>query len=416
MRLAMENSDDLLTDLFRAYYDARVHKRNTRSQLAFELDLERNLFDLYEQIRDRNYKPAPAMCFITHIPVKREIFASAFRDRVVHHLLFNYLAPLFEKQMIFDSYSCRKQKGTLLGIERFEHHIRSCTDNYIRPAYILKLDLRGYFMSIDKQRLYEIICRTTDVRTAPGKALFDHDLVDFLLRAILFRNPVENCRMLGSPSDWDGFPASKSLIKSPPGVGLPIGDLTSQLFSNIYLNELDQFVKRELRCHHYGRYVDDFFIVHPSRSYLRQLIPCLQEFLSARLRLTLHPNKIVLQQYKQGALFLGACVMPHRRYPANTPVRRFRAAMTRLEKECAAGDPSRERLEEMLPVINSYCGYLSHFRSYRILKAQFGSSVLRKYFRFATNFRKAVLKKKFRYGPLPPPSGRPAIDFWMQSL
>ena len=180
---------DLLNDIFRAYYDARRHKRNTKSQLAFEMDLEHNLIELYEQIRDRTYRPSPGICFITEHPVKREIFASPFRDRVVHHLLFNYLAPLFECRMIHDSYSCRKGKGTSLGIERFEHHIRSCTRNYTRSAYILKLDLRGYFMSIDKRLLYSIIERT--VGRKKGVADFDYELTDFLLRAILFRNPVE---------------------------------------------------------------------------------------------------------------------------------------------------------------------------------------------------------------------------------
>lgn len=154
---AKRHEGHLLTDLFRAYFEARKNKRNTRGQLAFEMDLEHNLIELYEEIRDRTYRPKPCICFIVHRPVKREVFASQFRDRVVHHLLCSYLAPLFDKRMIFDSYSCRKKKGTKAGIERIEHHIRSCTDNYRRKAYILKMDLKGYFMSIDKKLLYDII-------------------------------------------------------------------------------------------------------------------------------------------------------------------------------------------------------------------------------------------------------------------
>lgn len=160
--------------------------------------------------------------FIVNRPVKREIFASQFRDRVVHHLLFNYLSPLFEARMIFDSYSCRKGKGTSEGIRRIEHHIRSCTHNYTCNAYILELDLKGYFMSISKQRLYDIIHRTLDgSRDSLSPAgirwqeQLDMDLVDFLLQRIIFRDPMENCEIRGRESDWIGLPPSKSLRQAP---------------------------------------------------------------------------------------------------------------------------------------------------------------------------------------------------------
>ncbi len=400
----MDIGYDLLTDLFRAYYDARRHKRNTRSQLAFEVDLEHNLIELYEQIKARSYRPSPGICFITDRPVKREIFASPFRDRVVHHLLFNYLAPIFEDRMIFDSYSCRKGKGTSAGIERFEHHIRSCTRNYTRTAYVLKLDLRGYFMSIDKQRLYGIISETLARCRRHGNAhvaRFDGGLVDFLVRLVLFRNPVRGCQIIGPDSDWEGLPSSKSLLKAPPGVGLPIGDLTSQLFSNIYLNVLDQYVKRVLRCRYFGRYVDDFYIVHSSRNYLRGLIPHLRDFLHRELRLTLHPDKILLQHYTKGAAFLGAFILPHRRYPSARTARLFCEAIRQLERECLAGEPTPERLAQMLPVINSYCGYLQHFKAYKLLHVRLGGSVLKKYFCFAKHYRKAKIRNACpeRYRP-----------------
>ncbi len=399
----MESRSDLLTDIFRAYFDARKHKRNTRSQLIFEMDLEHNLVELCEQIANRTYRPSPGICFITNYPVKREIFASPFRDRVVHHLLFGYLSPMFERKMIYDSYSCRKEKGTLLGIKRLEHHVRSCTDNYRCSAYILKLDLRGYFMSIDKRRLYEIITRTIDrhcredpVRTRKNGAGFDRELTDYLIRAVLFRDPVAGCRVIGRPSDWDGLPPSKSLLKSPPGVGLPIGDLTSQLFSNIFLDVLDEFVKRRLGCRHYGRYVDDFYIVHRSREFLCGLIPVIREFLRDELQLTLHPDKIVLQHYTHGALFLGAYVCPHRRYSAGRTIGLFRKAVCKLETECRSGRPTFERLTEMLSVINSYCGHLIHFKAYRVLDKQFANSPLKKYFRFTRNYGKAKIKYKYK--------------------
>lgn len=389
----------LLTDLFRAYFEARKNKRNTRGQLAFEMDLEHNLIELYEEIRHRTYRPEPCICFVVHRPVKREVFASQFRDRVVHHLLCSYLAPLFDKRMIFDSYSCRKKKGTKAGIERIEHHIRSCTDNYRRKAYILKMDLKGYFMSIDKKLLYDII--TDDLARFARKRderMPDPGLTDFLLRSILFRDPTADCLMHGRPEEREGLPPSKSLFHSAPGTGLPIGDLTSQLFSNILLGRLDEYVKRTLGCRHYGRYVDDFYIVGRHRSRLLGLVPLLRMFLRDGLRLELHPHKTELQPCTRGICFLGACVKPHRRYPSKRTVRLMRERLAEVEGRCkdAKTPPPPHELERMLSVANSYCGYLRQFRAHRLAERLFGKSPLKRFFRIEGDHRKMVLKKRFR--------------------
>ncbi|MDE5906371.1 MAG: hypothetical protein K2G66_01890 [Alistipes sp.] len=150
-------NEKLLTDLFNAYYDARQNKRNTLSQLRFEMNLEDNLMELYHEIDERRYHVGRSICFMTNIPVKREIFAADFRDRVVHHLLCNYVSPLFERTFITDSYSCRKGMGTHFGIGRLEHHIRSCSNNYQWKSYLLKLDIQGYFMNINRELLFNII-------------------------------------------------------------------------------------------------------------------------------------------------------------------------------------------------------------------------------------------------------------------
>lgn len=389
----------LLTDLFKAYFEARKNKRNTRGQLAFEMDLEHNLIELYEEIRHRTYRPEPCICFVVHRPVKREVFASQFRDRVVHHLLCSYLAPLFDKRMIFDSYSCRKKKGTKAGIERIEHHIRSCTDNYRRKAYILKMDLKGYFMSIDKKLLYDII--TDDLARFARKRderMPDPGLTDFLLRSILFRDPTADCLMHGRPEEREGLPPSKSLFHSAPGTGLPIGDLTSQLFSNILLGRLDEYVKRTLGCWHYGRYVDDFYIVGRHRSRLLGLVPLLRMFLRNELRLELHPHKTELQPCTRGICFLGACVKPHRRYPSKRTVRLMRERLAEVEGRCkdAKTPPPPHELERMLSVANSYCGYLRQFRAHRLAERLFGKSPLKRFFRIEGDHRKMVLKKRFR--------------------
>ncbi|MBP6256883.1 hypothetical protein KA405_04155 [Patescibacteria group bacterium] len=143
----------LLLDLFRAYYDARRSKRNTHSQIAFEEHMEANLFALYDELCAGTYTISPSSCFIISDPVKREIFASAFRDRIVHHLLYNQIYDHLDRHFIHDSYSCRVGKGTHYGVKRLDHFIRSCSRNYTTDAYVLKLDIKGFFMHIDKEIL-----------------------------------------------------------------------------------------------------------------------------------------------------------------------------------------------------------------------------------------------------------------------
>lgn len=154
--------DELLKDLFKAYFTARKNKRNTINALRFEINFEHNLIELNDEIVSGNYQPRPGICFIVNKPVKREIFAADFRDRIVHHLIFNYISPVFEKHFINDSYSCRKGKGTSYGIKRVSHFIRTCSENYQKDCYILKMDIQGYFMSIDKKILFNLVSDTLD--------------------------------------------------------------------------------------------------------------------------------------------------------------------------------------------------------------------------------------------------------------
>ena len=234
----------LLIDLFQAYYDARSNKRNTLNALNFEMDYEHNIFKLHKEIITGIYKIKPSICFINYKPVQREIFAADFRDRVVHHLVYNYIAPIFEKTFINDSYSCRVGKGTHYGIKRIDHFIRSCSENYHKNCYILKLDIKGYFMSIEKTLLLQ---KVEDTLLNYRKTVdFNLPLIIGLLRQIIYNDPTENYILKGNRKDWNGLPPSKSLYYSEKNTGLPIGNLTSQLFSNVYLNKFDHFVKKEL--------------------------------------------------------------------------------------------------------------------------------------------------------------------------
>jgi hypothetical protein len=257
--------EQLMTDLLYAYYDARQHKRNTINQLRFEQHFESELFALCDEIVGRTYQPRKSICFIVNEPVKREIFAADFRDRVVHHFLYRYINPVFESHFIDDSYSCRKEKGTLYGINRVAEFIKKCSANYTKDCYILKLDIRGYFMNINKTILKKQVFALLENREAyyaeNGLPQPDWAVVDYLLNVVIDNNPLENCFIKGQKSDWDGLPPSKSLFHSAENCGLPIGNLTSQVFSNVYLHSFDKFMKNDLQLQYYGRYVDDFVVI-----------------------------------------------------------------------------------------------------------------------------------------------------------
>lgn len=344
----------MLTDLFTAYYCARKNKRNTSSQVRFERNLSDNLMRLYDDIESGRYRVGRSMCFVIRDPVLREVFAASFRDRIVHHLLYNWLMPIFEPTFIYDSYSCREGKGTLFGIKRLEHHIRSCSDNYRRECYVLKLDIEGYFMNISRQRLYDVIESRLLKYSSKHSVPFDLPLALRLLSQVIFNEPTKGCYRKGSIHDWDALPHTKSLFYASSGCGLPIGNLTSQLFSNIYLSSLDEYIKRGLKCRHYGRYVDDFYIVGNSRAELLQVIPQIRNFLSHELRLRLHPRKMHLVQVQKGVPFLGAIVKLGQRYICPCGVSRARNhiffALT------AEPDPYR-----VSAILQSYDGYSEHF-------------------------------------------------------
>jgi len=357
----------LLQDLFKAYYNSRKNKRSSTSALAFEIDYETKLFELYREIKNREYKISKSICFISFNPVQREIFAADFRDRIIHHLIYNYINPFFERLFIHDTYSCRVGKGTSYGIKRLDHFIRSCSRNYTRDCYILKLDIKGYFMGIDHSFLYQKVEKT--VNRFRGEADFDIDLILRLTRQVIFHNHIKDCRLKGTKKDWEGLPKSKSLFGAGKNKGLPIGNLTSQLFGNVYLNDFDHFVKHKLGCKYYGRYVDDFVIVHQDKEYLKSAIPILRKYLQDELSLELHPKKIHLQHFSKGVGFLGAVLKPHRIYIRNQTKGNFYKKIEYwnnfLEKERKL---TKESLGQFLASMNSYLGIMGQYSTYKLRK------------------------------------------------
>jgi len=182
----------LLEDLFQAYYNARKHKRNTFNQLRFEFNQEHEIISLCNELLDGSYKPRPSICFIISNPVIREIIAADFRDRVIHHLIFNYINPILEKQFIDDSYSCRKNKGTHYGVNRMKSFIKECSQNYTKDCYILKLDIKGYFMSINKNILWKKINLMLFENLQQQQNQHTTEFIMNLLEKIVFHNPTKD--------------------------------------------------------------------------------------------------------------------------------------------------------------------------------------------------------------------------------
>lgn len=389
-------------DLHRGYVDARRYKRTTLAQIEFEECQEPDLEELANSLVTRTYRPKPAFCFITFDPVQREVFASQFEDRIVQHMLYSYLYPLFDRLFIYDTYSCRIGKGTHFGVERFCHHLRSVTNNFHEEAYVLMIDLSGYFMSIDKKLLIDETMRQIDhhlYRRSPDGRLWveriDPDFCEYLLHCFLDRNPSEECYKLGDPSNWDGLPANKMLANSPEGVGIVIGDIISQVFSNVILNITDQWAKREKHLKHWGHYVDDHFTMHRDLAFLTALVPELQEVFLERAHVNLHPKKWHITPANGGNQFLGAYVHPKYQLPRQRTVDTFVRTTQEMEYQMIFSDLTYNDLDGIRSRINSYCGLFKHQKSYGLRKEYLDRPAFHEYFYFDDWYTKAVLKAQY---------------------
>ncbi len=284
--------------LFEAWLACRKRKRNTANALKFEADLLENLRTLSETLTDGSYRPSRSVCFVTCAPKLREIFAADFRDRVVHHLLVPRLEAIFEPKFIHDSYACRLDKGTHAAVRRLQSFMNTVSRSGRRPAWFMQLDIRSFFMSIDRALLLAMIERhVTDADTLA------------LARVIIKSDCTEKYAYKGAPGLLEQIPPHKSLFQVPSGKGLPIGNLTSQFFANVYLNELDQFVKHTLKCRHYLRYVDDFILLHESKEALVAMKAEIETFLAVRLQLQVKSD-FCLKRVCEGSDFLGYIARP----------------------------------------------------------------------------------------------------------
>lgn len=374
------NRTKIIEDLFTAYFDARRHKRSTVNALIFERDFESNLFELCDEIIERRYVPKPSICFVVTKPVKREVFAADFRDRVIHHFIFNYISPIFERRFINDSYSCRKGKGIHYGVKRADHFIRSCSGNYTKDCYILKVDIKGYFMSMNKKVLFEKI--KEELLRKAGTHEFDLPLILYLIEITIFNDPTVGCRRKGRVEDWNGLPRTKSLFHTSKRCGLPIGNLTSQLFGNVYMSGFDHFMKHDMKVKYYGRYVDDMVIVHEDKEFLKTLVGKMRDHLLEHEKLELHPNKIYLQHYTKGVGFVGAFIKPHRIYILNRTKGNFHQAVYEQNKVVDGAVPTVEEVRKFVSSMNSYLGLTRHYHTYNIRKKMVFEKLSREWWKY----------------------------------
>lgn len=303
-----------IENLFQAWGEFRKGKRKRKDVLIFERNLEDNLFRLHYLLKTKTYKHGNYQAFYVHDPKKRHIHKAQVSDRVIHHLLYKYLYELFDKSFIYDSYSCRLEKGTHKAVDRLEKFTRKVSKNYTKDCWALKLDIRKFFASANRQILIDLL----------KKQIKDSEIL-WLLKEVI-----------------DSFP-----------FGIPLGNLTSQVFANIYMNELDQFAKHELKIKYYIRYADDFVIISSKRTDLEQHLKPITSFLNDRLKLCLHPKKIILRKLDWGIDFLGYIVLPHYLLPRTKTKQRV---FEKLKAKVGS-----DNFEQSL---QSYLGYLKHANTF----------------------------------------------------
>ena len=295
-------------------------KKKRKDIARFSLRFMDNILKLYNELEEKIYQHGPYYAFKINDPKPRDIHKAKVRDRILHHAVYRILYPYFDKKFIYDSYSCRNDKGTHKAIDRFRFLARRVSRNNKRTAWILKGDIRKFFATINHQILITIL----------RKHIEDKDIL-WLLEEIIDSFHTEN----------------------GTNVGLPLGNVTSQLLINVYMNEFDQFLKRKIKVRYYIRYADDFVILHKNKAYLENLIPQVSKFLEAKLKLSLHPKKVFIKTLSSGVDFLGWVNFPHHRVLKTATKRRMiRKLRQNNSKETTA----------------SYLGLLKHGNTYKLIE------------------------------------------------
>ena len=330
-----------LQNLFLAYKKARKGKIKKRYVKRFEKNLTKNLTKLKKELLFQTYKQCPLKTFIIRDPKTRKISKSAFRDRIIHHALINTIGPIFEKSFIYDSHANQIRKGTHKAIERFDQFKRKVSRNNTRNCFVLKADIKHYFQEVNHEILLKII-----------KRKIKDEKVIWLIEKIL-----KNCTNpeIQREKERDASKVIHYLNNDYLGKkGMPLGNLTSQFFANIYLNKLDYFVKHKLKAKYYIRYVDDFVILHHSREQLEKWKFVIDGFLKENLDLELHPNKSKIHNLKKGVNFLGFRIFYYYKLLKKSNIKNFERKFNRLKIIFNHNLITREM------AIESFDGWLTH--------------------------------------------------------
>lgn len=350
-----------IEDIFEAYFNCRSGKRRTKSAIDYEIDYERKLLALMDRVNKRTYCPSTSICFVVTRPRYREVFAAEFEDRIIHHWVTIRLEPIFESLFSERTFSCRKGKGQLFGIDRLKADLLECSENYTKDCYIMKLDLKCFFMSINKPMMAKMV----DDLIVEKYNGADIDDLRYICKVITLHKPEENCEMHSPPEYWDYLPKNKSLFTNGEDLGLAIGNIFVQHFANFLLNGFDWYIEK-LGIKYHGRYVDDTYLIHESKEKLLSCIQPIREFL-AGFGLLLNENKFYIQHYSKGVQFTGAIIKPYRTYCGGRIINNFKRAVKRLNSA-----RSIIQIQKSVSSINSYLGLLRQHNEYNNRKKILG--------------------------------------------
>lgn len=332
-------------NLLQAARQAQRGKRFLPATLAFNHRIEAEILLLQRELQSGSYRPGPFRSFTIRDPKPRLISAAPYRDRVVHHALCNVIEPIYERRFIFDSYACRKHKGTHAAVER-------CSQFMQGADYVLKCDIRKYFASVDHVLLKQLVRRKIGCPDTLA-------LVDLIIDHSI---PQEEAH--------DYFPGDDLFTPLTRSRGLPIGNQTSQFFANVYLDPLDHLLKDELGCRRYIRYVDDFVVLGDDKAMLWDIRDAVVTFLQEHLRLRLHTRKQTVTPVTQGIDFLGYRVFPTHRLLRRTSGYRFQRNLKRMAMQYRAGTIDQKKIRHR---VAAWIGHASHADAYGLRAALFES-------------------------------------------
>lgn len=378
-----------IEEIYESYYECRKHKRTTIDCMEYSLEFVGNNYQLYKELNAMTYGIGPSKAFCVTRPKLREVFCAQFRDRIVHHLLVIKFGDIFEGELTPHAYACRKGMGTDYGINDVREQMERVSEHYTREAWVLKCDLQGFFMSIDRNMLCGMVERLIRERYHGG----DIEWWLWLWKKVILHDPTRSCVKVGDLSLWEKLPNNKSLFTCGEGKGLPIGNLPSQILANFLLSSFDKWVLGKIgKGGGYGRYADDFVVICQDKKVLLSVLEEGRVFLKDRLRLTLHPRKISLQRVEKGVRFTGTLVRPNRTLPNMRTVEYLYGV---IEEFGMIENPTREELKRYANRTNSLLGLLVHRDTYNI-RRKVWAMMPHKDKVYCENMKKICLINKFK--------------------